>query len=300
MNYTTQLLSLLREERKAKEILNFFIVFPLIPLFALKYLLVGLFFIYDLFYTFLFAPVSFLENWQKELFKEVRHATEAVIMFITMPFLFIMRIILSLWSFSFSIIWFVIMCLSYITTLGEIKWQPHLLFSSFEEKEESSCDYKCSDKVIITYISITFILALFAFAFFLLKIFYPTILSFDWFYTLSPYIFCLYALSIFIVNPIIFQKSYTSITVTKNTAEKPNKSTTSEKGPVQEKLSVTTINTSEQTPMEQNKPNDDSQQTLIVNSQTTPSSEPERWRCKKCGYKNPSSLIYCKNCGTYK
>lgn len=210
MEYSKKLFALLSRAKEANKKMNFFQIFPLIPLFLSQFLYVATFYIADLLFTFLSSPIKVLENWQKEQLKEVRHATEAIIALITTPFLFFMQIMLSFFSFFFCVLWFMIMCLTYLTTFGRVKWQPYLMSAQFDEEDENAnLPFKRNKIVLNIYFAISFIVAVMSiicwFVYYIGDIYhysYPVIFSF--FNSLQ------FILTV-IVNPLILNKDKSSL-----------------------------------------------------------------------------------------
>jgi hypothetical protein len=86
-----------------------------------------------LFCYYCFASSSdYLESWLKDNKKEIHPATEAVLYFVTIPTIFFLRCMLSMFSVAFFILWFNFMCVGYIVTLGGIRWQPFISSAQFD------------------------------------------------------------------------------------------------------------------------------------------------------------------------
>ena len=49
-----------------------------------------------------------------------------------MPFIFLCNIVLALFSFYFYILWFLIMAVTYVITLGGIRWQPFVTEAEYD------------------------------------------------------------------------------------------------------------------------------------------------------------------------
>ena len=77
-------------------------------------------------YTGLESSATYLEEWLKEMKKDTRHATEAVVYWVILPAILAFRVFLSIFSMFFYILWFFLMVVSYITTLGGIHWTPFI------------------------------------------------------------------------------------------------------------------------------------------------------------------------------
>jgi hypothetical protein len=83
-------------------------------------------------YIFLFgyqcvaSSSNYLECWVKDNRRGINPITEAVLYLVTMPFIFLLRCILSLFSIVFFFFWFMLNCYGYIASLGSIEWQPFI------------------------------------------------------------------------------------------------------------------------------------------------------------------------------
>lgn len=83
-------------------------------------------------YNLISSSVDYLEAWVKKTKEDVKTPTEAIIYLCTMPYIFFNRVIMSLLSIVFFILWFAIQALSYVATLGGIRWQPYISEVKFE------------------------------------------------------------------------------------------------------------------------------------------------------------------------
>lgn len=132
MNYSECIQSLSREvkeKRQRKELsmpLRVFSVFGLLPFVILAFLQMIGFYVTLFFYKATASLADYLEGWVDDKKKDVRHATEAVLFFVTMPFIFFVRILLSIFSIIFYISWFFLQVFTYITSLGGIVWTPYI------------------------------------------------------------------------------------------------------------------------------------------------------------------------------
>ena len=84
------------------------------------------------------APVDFMQKWLHEQKEGIHHATQAVLYFVCMPFIFTQQVILAFNSFAFFTQWFGLMLNAYIMSLGTVKWQPVVTEAVFEE--ETACE----------------------------------------------------------------------------------------------------------------------------------------------------------------
>ena len=108
----------------------------LFPLYIVEIAFIIAYYVQLFFYNALMSPVTYLEEWQNKSKDGIFHATQAVLFFVTTPFIFFLRVMLSLMSFSFFFLWFFLMCYTYLVTLGGIQWQPCINIT--KEKPENA------------------------------------------------------------------------------------------------------------------------------------------------------------------
>ena len=92
------------------------------------------FYILVFFYNGVAAAADFLENWVEKKKKNIHPATEAVLYFVTMPFIFLCQCFLSMFSIFFYFSWFTLQINCYIATLGGTRWQPFLYHATFGDE----------------------------------------------------------------------------------------------------------------------------------------------------------------------
>lgn len=83
-------------------------------------------------YNGIASSADYLEAWLKDAKKDIHHATEAVLYFVCMPFIFFARCVLSVFGLFFYMIWFMTMCSAYIATLGGVRWQPFIASARYD------------------------------------------------------------------------------------------------------------------------------------------------------------------------
>lgn len=116
-----------------------------------------------LFWYSCFASCSdYLEAWLNDTKKNVQHATEAVLYFVTIPTIFSLRVLLSFFSFIFYLYWFFMMIVTYIATLGGIKWNPFIqnVGNDSNTSYQATTSRKAANVFSVT-VSILFVLFLF-------------------------------------------------------------------------------------------------------------------------------------------
>ena len=136
-------------------------VFPFI---ATSVIGIILYEILNFFYNIVASAVKYLEAWVDDKKKDVQHATEAVLYFVTMPWIFFCNVLLSFAAVFFYLIWFVVECVLYIATLGGIKWQPYINNASYDEPntwEITTADGPATAVSLIAFIGYAMYLLLF-------------------------------------------------------------------------------------------------------------------------------------------
>lgn len=83
------------------------------------------------FFRAISAPIDYLQRWMKGQKDEVKHATQAVLYLVCLPYIFFQQVILSLNAVSFYFQWFGLMLSAYIMTLGKVRWQPVISDAQF-------------------------------------------------------------------------------------------------------------------------------------------------------------------------
>ena len=139
MSYTKLISNLYHEAisfknyKKLSMPFNVFAAILLIPMFIAASLSMISYTVMAFFYKAGATSVNYLEKWVKEKTSDVRHATEAVIYWITTPTIFFFHVILSIFSLFFFFAWFVTQVYTYLATLGGIRWQPFIMEASYDE-----------------------------------------------------------------------------------------------------------------------------------------------------------------------
>ena len=219
MNYNQQIKNLLAEARAGIRYANMerwekiLTIIAMIPIYAVTCVLIATYYISLFFYNALICPTEYLEGWLGENNAKVRHATEAVLYLICIPFIFANRVLMSVMSFSFYFQWFLLQTALYLSTLGGTKWQPSINLATFKKR----C-YKLrpGEAGTMVYTILTF--GLFAF-YLLLFLAYTIDGSTSWeLYRFLVAIGWMYTAMAVIINPILFSKR--EIILEKDTEEK--------------------------------------------------------------------------------
>ncbi len=141
MNYSLLLSNLIAEMKEGTQYkripntIRWLLIIAMIPLIVSFVFLSVLYYIQLFFFKALSAPAEYLHSWLKGQKDEVKHATQAVIYFLCIPFIFFLQILLSLSSVAFFFSWFFLMLNGYLLTLGGIRWQPFITDATFEPHE---------------------------------------------------------------------------------------------------------------------------------------------------------------------
>ena len=118
---------------------NVFAFIAMLPYIISAFLSFVGFYVLVFIYNGVAAAADYLENWVDRKKKDLHPATEAVLYFITTPFIFLCQCFLSLFSIFFYFSWFIIQMVCFIATLGGTRWQPFLYHSKFGEDAPVFC-----------------------------------------------------------------------------------------------------------------------------------------------------------------
>ena len=132
MNYHAAIRGLIAEARqsirfkglsKGKRIA---LTIALIPLIVSAFFSVVSYYAVLFLYKGLTAPVDFLHKIVKDEAKDVKHATQFAIYWLTFPIVFFFYLLQSLAAIFFYFQWFGLMVAMYLVTLGGVRFQPFL------------------------------------------------------------------------------------------------------------------------------------------------------------------------------
>lgn len=211
MDYTKLLRDLLKEATQFEQykrlgvLSQILATICMLPIIAIDLVLIAQFFVIDFILKGLSAPFEILHQFVKKERGEVRHATEAVIYAITLPFLFIYHIYIALFSFYFYLSWFLIMVFTYLATLGGIRWQPFIMDAKFDGERDQYIYMPYEDVAgLLIFVNFAAIIAYFVFIFLgrystehEVYLLYTACSSLSWF---------VYWFMLLIVTPIAFRK----------------------------------------------------------------------------------------------
>ena len=136
----------------------------LLPLIIYDLYLIACYFVAAFVLKGLSTPVEVLHSFVKKERNAVRHATEAVLYAVTMPFIFLYNIVLAMFSFYFYILWFLIMVVTYVVTMGGIKWQPFITEAEFDGNYNYEVKPSTSRAKKLTFIPVVCLIAVIALA----------------------------------------------------------------------------------------------------------------------------------------
>ena len=80
------------------------------------------------------TPVDYLQNWFDSQKNGIQHASQAVLYFVCIPYIFSQQMLLAMNAFAFFFQWFGLMLSAYIMTLGAVRWQPVISEATFGEE----------------------------------------------------------------------------------------------------------------------------------------------------------------------
>ena len=211
MNYSTHLKNLLSETFERKQYKNLPVVFRIFgfiavfPFIFCSTLLVIYYSILDFVHKLCSSAVNYLEDWLKKTKENTSSLAEAVIYFVTLPFIYFSHIILSILSIAFFVVWFFLECFLYIATLCGIKWRPYINQLDYANDKP----YTPKSNVVAAGISLVTLAVLYLVYLILYIIFYV-----DYNYDVlsaANIIINIYYFAASIALPIIFKKRYTKI-----------------------------------------------------------------------------------------
>ena len=207
MEYQSLIKNLLNEAKEGirynqlEKPMRILTIIAMLPVLALNCILIAMYYVLLFFYNALLCPVNYLEKWQEQKKDTVKHATQAVIYLVSTPFIFFCRAILSFVSFYFYFLWFEIMAVTYLSTLGGIKWQPFINTATFDKKYNWELKPNANGTKIYGVVS---------FIMFVLWLLFALIVEVAGIYELSSvgtFITVVYFVTIIVVNPILFKKT---------------------------------------------------------------------------------------------
>ena len=140
MDYHAPIKGLIREARlgvrfkNMSPVVKIIVKILLIPFIIITFFSIAYYYITLFFFKAFASPIQYLHNIIKNEAKEVKHASQFAIYWLTFPYIFALYVIQSFTAFSFFFLWFGCMLNTYIVTLGGVKFQPFLLDVKYSEE----------------------------------------------------------------------------------------------------------------------------------------------------------------------
>ena len=103
------------------------------------------------FFKALSAPAEYLHRWLRNQKDEVEHATQAVMYFVCLPYIFFLQSLLAMASLGFFFSWFGLQVTAYLLTLGGTRFQAYISDATFDEVEEGKCVCTPNDQIAIIF-----------------------------------------------------------------------------------------------------------------------------------------------------
>lgn len=207
MNYQGKVIRALLSEaregiqyRRLPTFARIFAFIALLPIIIIDCVLIAEYYALLFIYKAASFPVESLEAWLDGKREGTRHATEAVLYLVAMPWIFFCRVWLSICTLVFFFLWLFIMAATYLVTLGGVRWQPFINEADFDG--EHSFDLKPSRGVAVGFTIGAFavaVLTVIARVVWVFTFSYPVYLVYD---VVSTVLFVLTV----IVNPLLFRK----------------------------------------------------------------------------------------------
>ena len=99
-----------------------------------------------------------LEHWLNKRKAGVHFLPESVLYLVTIPFIFLLRVFVTIFSGILYLTWFEIMSAAFLATLGGIRWQPYLNTVNFDQEYTWSFKHSKKSFNIFALVNIGFIL----------------------------------------------------------------------------------------------------------------------------------------------
>ncbi|MBO5286259.1 MAG: hypothetical protein J6B16_05115 [Clostridia bacterium] len=153
MNYSALLKSYVNEVFAFKQYkrlpigIRIVAIIALLPFILAAGFLLVTYAVYNFFFNIINSGVSYLESWQQNKRDGIKHATEAVLYFVTMPFIFSIHVLLSFFACIAFLIWFFMQCFTFIATLGGVRFQPYINNTDFSAE---ALNYKPTSNLTVS------------------------------------------------------------------------------------------------------------------------------------------------------
>ena len=209
MNYTQLIKDLIHEattntryHKMMSPAMRILTLIALTPVLIVEVALIIAYYFLLFVYHALVAPITYLETWLEGKKDTVKHATQAVMYFVCLPAIFALRFLAAMISFAFYFVWFALTVVTYIITLGSSRFQPFIDIAKFDKTYTWS--YKPNEKATSAFSIVAFVL-FDLLAVLLLVIFLSETPDPD-LNKVMLVVGVIYAVTILIVNPIMFRK----------------------------------------------------------------------------------------------
>ncbi len=175
-------------------------IIAMIPVSLISVCLIAYYYALLFLYNAFLSPTDYLESWLDSKKENIQHLTQAVLYFVCMPFIFFCRVIMSFFGIIFYVLWFMIMCSVYLSTLGGIRWQPSLNLAVYDSSAEYELYPGEIGSILYTIFSFAFL------ALYIIVAFLHTV-TYQWqLYQMANTFRSIYVILVVIVNPILFRK----------------------------------------------------------------------------------------------
>ena len=164
MDYSSSIRSLFKEIARQKSysrinpVLRVITIILMLPFVAVAAVAVAVFYVLLFLRNGSQIAVDELEAWLNKRKEGAHCAPESVLYFVTIPTIFLFRVLITLFSGFLYFTWFTIMCGTYVSSLGGVRWQPYLNKVSYDV--EYSWSFKRSKTTFNTFalVNIGFVL----------------------------------------------------------------------------------------------------------------------------------------------
>lgn len=157
------------------------------------------------FFKALSAPAEYLHRWLRGQKDEVEHATQAVMYFVCLPYIFFLQTLLALASLGFFFSWFGLQVTGYLLTLGGIRFQAYVSDATYDEVEEG--EYICTpnDQAAVIFACVVFGSTALNFLLGIVLGMNDSYSVWRFVNSMSSLLSLIYWVSVLIVNPILFR-----------------------------------------------------------------------------------------------
>jgi hypothetical protein len=145
-------------------------------------------------YKGVISPLDFLHKTLQAEAKDVKHATQAIIYWISWPFVFFMYVMNSFYAVLFYFSWFGLMLNTYLVTLGGVRWQPFITDAVYDDVELESTNTDAQVN--------SFALTIFVFAAIIIGAAVLSLVVSEFFSLIASIAYLVWSVYVFIVCPV--------------------------------------------------------------------------------------------------